>query len=481
MKLQKHKDTIITGGIVLMYALLVFRSLSYCYFWDNIQQISREAHWFYNTGFSSLLIPSDNANPDYAATGYHPPLMGMMTAALWKLFGQTLWVSHAFMLVWIGVLMVNTGLLLKKILPAPLWAPSFALLLLEPTILTQMVIASPDMILLAAFVWAVRATIDGKKGQLAVALLFLCGINMRGLFAGAVLFAGQIYYRHTGRGMASLWRAMRQTLGVYLPVILLLAAYYAYYLLQKGWFFQHEAADGHYAMPHSVGRIITHLAEYGLRSLENGRFLLWGLALWLLLKKCLRKNIQTDRNRTFLFIVFAGLTLIYLTFVFISQMPFSARYFMPQFFLMSVLVIAELSELHLSSIKRTAFFCIVVLVELSGHLWVYPDKIAKSWDCTLAHTDYYPLRKECFDYIDAQKISYNDISAGFCFYGTREITELHPGNGRIGMEPDRPYFLYSNISNLDDNLALELQDSTKWQCIKSFEKRFVEIKLMKKR
>ena len=72
--------------VAAVYLGLGIATLHNCYFWDVIQQVSKEGFWFYKTNFSSLLIPADN---EYGimATGYHPPLMGLMTAALWKVFG----------------------------------------------------------------------------------------------------------------------------------------------------------------------------------------------------------------------------------------------------------------------------------------------------------------------------------------------------------------------------------------------------------
>ena len=72
---------------VIAYSLLTFICMNNGYFWDNIQQISKEAHWFYFTDFSSLLMPAQNSGAEIIATGYHPPLMGIMTAVLWKIFG----------------------------------------------------------------------------------------------------------------------------------------------------------------------------------------------------------------------------------------------------------------------------------------------------------------------------------------------------------------------------------------------------------
>jgi len=110
------------------------------------------------------------------------------------------------------------------------------------------------------------------------------------------------------------------------------------------------------------------------------------------------------------------------------------------------------------------------LFELTGHLWIYPEKMAKSWDCTLAHLPYYELRKQCFDYIDRQNMDYERISAGFCLYGDRGFTELNQAGKKVGTQLNNQYFIYSNISNLPDEWIDELHNSAHWKPLRTFEK-----------
>ncbi|MDD4197945.1 MAG: hypothetical protein PHZ12_00865 [Paludibacter sp.] len=122
---------------------------------------------------------------------------------------------------------------------------------------------------------------------------------------------------------------------------------------------------------------------------------------------------------------------------------------------------------------------LIIFAQTTGHLWIYPDKIAKPWDTTLGHLTYYDLREECFEYIDANNINYNDISAGFCLYGNRRFIELINEDKIVHHEKNRQYFLYSNISNVEDELINEFEDGNKWQLIKTFKKGFVFIKIYK--
>lgn len=160
-------------------------------------------------------------------------------------------------------------------------------------------------------------------------------------------------------------------------------------------------------------------------------------------------------------------------------MPFSARYFMPQFFVLTILAMYGLCT-HLKQQHLKYAFILIILFELSGNLWIYPDKIAKSWDCTLAHLPYYELRKDCFEYLDTNKINYKDVSAGFCLYGNRQFIELNNSGKIISSGADHKYFIYSNISNIEDKFANELINKNLWTNIKAFKKGYVEIIIYKR-
>jgi hypothetical protein len=155
-------------------------------------------------------------------------------------------------------------------------------------------------------------------------------------------------------------------------------------------------------------------------------------------------------------------------------MPFSPRYFMPQFFVLTILSMSGIIQ-YFENRKVTLIFVIVLVFELTGNFWIYPERIAKSWDSTLAHLSYYEVRKECFDYIDLQKLDYKDISAGFCLYGERRFIELKNVNKAVDSDPSRKYFIYSNISNLQDSLADDMKNPKHWAPVKRFEKGFVFI------
>lgn len=469
-----HKNNIPLLLVSIVYIALTALCLNNFYFWDNIQQISKEAHWFYISNFKSLFITPQNNAYDITATGYHPPLMGIMTALLWKVVGYKLWISHIFVFVWAIVLIYNLKRVLSFIFDDKYINWILAIILLESALLSQFAIASPDFILFTAFIVSLRAIIERKNILLTIGIFFLCCINMRGLFVGTILFIAHNYYNWQINEKRYKLKTLFQTLLPYIPTILLLMAYYSAYFIINGWFFKDSANSGHYALPSNMGQVIRHFAEFALRSIENGRIIIWVLGIFTAIKLFKTRPNLSPILKTFL-LIFFFLTGIYVIFIFISQMPFSTRYFMPQFFLLTVIALFGTIKYLKNRIKLV--FAIVLIFELTGHFWIYPRTVAKSWDCTLAHLPFYNLRNECFEFIDTMELDYNDISAGFCLYGKRRYIELKNDDREISSGSDRKYFIYSNISNIEDDLGIELMYQNKWTLIKEFKEGFVCIEL----
>ena len=408
-------------SITVIYVILAILTLNNCYFWDVIQQVSKEGHWFYLTDFSSLLIPENNSL-NISATGYHPPLMGMMTALLWKIFGLHLWVSHAFTAFWAILLIYNSWKLISSLFSGKYVGWTLLIVLLEPTILTQFAIASPDFILFTAFVISLRAIFGRKPFLLGIGIFFLCCINMRGVFVGIMLFFANIYFDYLQSNKKYSLKSFGQTLLPYLPTLLVLISYFIYYFSQKGWFFAISGGNEHYEMPQNLQTIIAHFLSFVLRCVENGRFVIWILAfffLFILIKKK-RKLSSVEKTLGIFVLLLNGL---YFLFIFISQMPFSARYFSPQFFALTILVLLFIVK-YFDFKKIKLIFILILVFTLSGHFWIYPEKMAKAWDATLAHLPYYELRNDCFKYIDENDFDYNDLAAGFCLSGDRGFIKL---------------------------------------------------------
>lgn len=465
--------------IVIVYSGLTILSLNNCYFWDNIYYTPVFAYKF-QTLFSSQnwttfsLIFNDQF---ISSLGFYPPTMGFITALLWKIVGCHLWVSHTFYFAWFILLVYNLWKLLSKIMPSKFVGWTLLIILLEPTILTQYSIASPDFILFTSFIISLRAIIENKRKLLLAGIILLCGIHVRGLFVAAILLMVDYYNNYILLKNRANFRNIAKTTIPYLISFILIGVYLIIYLRAGGGLISTSAYSTHYEQPTAI-LMLRNIATFGLRSLENGRFLIWVIGLIMLLF-IFKRKFSTSNYIKLVILFFVCHLGLYVLFIFITKMPFSHRYFMPHYFALTVIAILGIGN-YLSEKKSIIVFVIIILTEITGNLWIYPEIMAKSWDCTLAHLPYYKLRNECFEYIDSSKIDYKDISAGFCLYGSRELIELRKNAKSISDSTTNKYFIYSNISNLNDSLILNLKNAKYWQPIRTFEKGFVNIVVYKR-
>ena len=98
--LKRNINLINNVLLFLPYAIctiLFVVSFNFPYFWDGVAQVSKEGFNYYgqfNPNFHNLTVTH---SPSLF------PMMGLMTAALWTVFGLKLWVTHALILLW-GIL-----------------------------------------------------------------------------------------------------------------------------------------------------------------------------------------------------------------------------------------------------------------------------------------------------------------------------------------------------------------------------------------
>lgn len=475
MKTPNFTNIFFFGLTFLTYCLLTIICWNHGYFWDNIQLTSIEAHWYYLTDFKALIVPK--SAPELGIYGtVGPPLLPLVTAFLWKTVAYKVWVSHALIFLWAIVLIYNTWKLVTCFFLEKYVGWVSFIILMETTLLAQFSIAPPDFILFTAFVISLRAIFERKNVLLAIGFLFLLAISMRGFFTGTILFVVHgVFYFYSKEESDK--RTFFKTFLPYLPAFLILIIYFSSYFITQGWFFTNSKFAEAHNPPTNIVFIIRHLCDLGMRLIENGRIIIWLIAIFVAWKMFKTKTKQS-KDMMFILSVFILLTGLYLLFSFITKMPFLTRYFMPHILLLTIFALVGLTKFI--SEKRTKYIFILILCfELTGHFWIYPEKTTVIWDSTLAHLPYYELREECFDYIDKKEIDYNDISAGFSLYDDRRFVELDNIHKVVGRDNRKLYFIYSNVSNIPDEWIDDFRNTKRWAPIKSFQKGFVIITIYK--
>ena len=419
---------------VLITILIWLRSCRHPFFWDTIQLASRQAQWYYDQHFKYLLLP------DVIDSG-HPSGFGMYLALCWSGFGQSLLVSHLAILPF--VILTLWGLFrLSKFFSSPLGLFLPLLVALDPVFLGQISLISPDVALLALFIWGLLGVVEKRSILLLICSIVLAMISLRGMMAVLVLYLFQII-NIENRDWKKPAHWLRSALP-FVPAGLLALAFLGYHAWAKSWVGFH--ADSPWRDSFTVvgfkgmlknGFVLTwRIADYG-------RVFLVLAALWLAYKqfKSLRSNP---------FFPLAVITLLIQVPHFLLFQGVSAhRYLLPFFLALQLFFFMLLKQSQLKTKVKSIILGLVILGMASGNFWVYPSGIAQGWDSTPAHWPHFALRKEVIGYLDQQGIPLETVGTTFPEIGPlhwRDLNARQDGFSPLNLAQNE-YVYYSSVMN----------------------------------
>ena len=126
------------------------------------------------------------------------------------------------------------------------------------------------------------------------------------------------------------------------------------------------------------------------------------------------------------------------------------RYLMPFYMICFLLFASVLISIKHNTLK-TILLSIVFLSLFSGHLWIYPERYSQSWDASLAHLPYFELRDEAAQYLNENKIDFDNVATGFPTFNSLYLTDFKNDKNifcQLTNEVDNySYVLDSNIQN----------------------------------
>ncbi len=466
---------------IFLFVLVILATLGvshHPFFWDTIQLGSKHAHYFYETNFSSIILPEE-------IDSGHLPAFGMYLAAAWKIFGKSLPVSHLAMLPFLlGI--VFFLLKIGEKLAGRNWAPWLVLLCLtDPVLAGQGVLVSPDVVLVCFFLMALWAIWEKKNRMwLALAIIGLGMVSMRGMMLGVAIFTFHLF---SGFQKKDGFRVPARKIMPFLPGGLLALAFLYYHWKMTGWIGYHNNSEWAPSFERvSFSGLLKNKLVLGWRFLDFGRvFIVFGLVViftanWPGLSKW-KTRLKSLKNhqmltQILLLLLFTALAIIPPMVLYKGLM--GHRYLLPVFLPLTFLFFYSLQGL----VKyRRALFIIVFIGLACGNLWVYPKNIAMGWDSTLAHLPWYSLETNMEQYLHAHDIPYSAVGTAFPNIGPRKNMEL---NGAVDgfIEKDlneNCYVLYSNVMNdfTDEELG---RLENEWQEVHRLERRGVCVILYKK-
>lgn len=393
------------------------------FFWDSIQLASKQASHIFYTG--SLLLP------DSIDSG-HPPGFGAYLALWWKALGRELWVSHLAM--WpINFLLFYQLIRLCRKLNSKHWYWLFAIALLEPVLLGQLCLMSPDLALLALFLLLLNSilpkgnfsfldyqsssaneqptiaptTINSPKFWLIfLATLGLSVISTRAWVAAFVVFLVETIFIQRKFSFKSL---LPYALGG-LPAIIYLVTHY----MAKGWVGYHENSPWIDSLATvGMGEMLFNIGILGWRLLDYGRVFLWLiLAILLVINfKHFKRYLLETRLLFALIVLLIGI-------IALMTVPRSGmigpRYLLPGIILFDITVIhLLLKEQSFGQLAKKGLLALGLIGLLSGSFWVYPFRIAQAWDATPLHAVYYPHYEKAVAWCRSNDVDLSAIGTVF--------------------------------------------------------------------
>ncbi len=452
----------------IFLSILIF-SFSYNngIFWDNVLFTSKIGNHLYETNVFNWYLPDsiDNA---------HPPTLGFLVAILWKLFGHHLWVSHLVLIPFtIGLfyqLFKFTAFYTK---PKYLTIYAFILIIADPTLFTQLVIVSPEVIQLFFFFLAINSILYQNYYLKIIGLFFLSIISYRGMMLCAGIFIFEVLnnYIIDKKKIKSLLNSkfiISYVIGS-IPALL----YLTWRLIVKGWIFTHPNSPWvEFSKFASFKEFFRNIIVLIHRYNDFGRVFIFVLIIYSILR--FYKTIFTEQIKQLLLLAMTSVFVIIIASLIMTN-AFGHRYFIASYIVLALLSFIILIKFY----KRKKIIYTLLLVGLiSGNLWIYPRNISQGWDATLAHLPYYDLRTEAINYLNKNNIEIEDVGTFFPNLTSLDNVDLS-GDMRsfTHFNGQNDYLFYSNVYNLTDE-EYEIID-TKYTLVKQFNKYNIHVNIYK--
>ena len=428
------------------------------FFWDTIQLASKHAHFFYGQGGNWKVLPPE-------IDSGHPPALGYYLAFLWGVFGKNLAVGHWGMLPFLGFIVWLLYRLGKR-LGGTNWAFwLLPLVLLDPVLLGQMAMVSPDTILVAFFLCSIEGIAGRIKGLAIIGIAGLCIISMRGMMCAAALFSWHLLSDRKTL-FHSLWIA-------FLPGFALASAFLLWHLQAAGWIAYHAGSPWAPAFRQaSATDMLRNLAILAWRWLDFGRLPEWiavaGL-IWLG-----QKRYPSDTQQRWPFErIWLLLWLCLFIFLSISAIRYhnlsAHRYFLPVYLAFHLFVFQWIVKSKILRPLGKKWVLTLLSISLAtGNLQVYPHGISMDWDSTLAHVPYHQVRADAVHYLQQQQIPLSSVGSSFPNLNTGENIQLDGDlTAFAAMDTALNRFVFiSNVFNdvsREDRLGLQQNWNLVWQ------------------
>lgn len=470
----ENRNTVL---FILCYAfalLLFFISSNHSLFWDTVHYGSIQPNYYFSTNFENLFMPNEMDSGEV-------PFFAIYIATMWKLFGKSLEVSHFAILPFVLGVLCQLSKLCKKFIKSEFVGIAFLLIIVDTTLLSQITLVSPDIPLLFFFLLGLNAVLDNNKTALSISIIFLSVGITRGLILSFCLFIFDLYHNVLiTRNRKNIILELLKRSVLFLPGLLIFLLYNYFHYILKGWVFTYEESPwiGTKELVDFKG-FLVNIGYLCWRLVDFGKVIIWAIILFLILKlKSRFWKLPHSKPLAFL-----SITLLFFCHVDMlwAKNLLAHRYFIPVNICISLLCSSILFSETVSNKTRRLLVSLWFVFLISGSFWIYPDKIAKGWDSTLAHLPYYNLRLQAIDFLERKDIDFTEVQSFFPNVATIDAIDLNGDQRNFdNFDGSSRYVFYSNIFNVSDEEYDKIHDVKNYKSIKQFERNGVVVSIFEK-
>lgn len=399
------------------------------FWWDSAGFVVNAAKDFLSQNFN----PPIALHSDFA----HPPLVMMLIALAWKIGGIQPLMAHSTVLPFIGIFLIATYFLAKKLV-APISAFFSALIVATvPIVLheaSQVYLDLPA----AALSIAALALLFHKKYGLSVAAFILAALSRETVLLVLPLYAflgwKSIDPKSIKHKIASLLGLLSPLLA-YLGYVLIFHAYTGFWFSSRSGRFDSKLAT-------LFEQVVPSLKNVGASFfIDNGMWVLSLLALGALIMLWHKKMLASSLNRNLLGFL---LTTIGVLCAYAVFQEYTLRYSLMVLPLWIITVVAMLEQASTKLLKTNAFaFMVIALV---GSIGVF----AMNW---------YPKTAPTASYTFSPPTNLTALDRIFVFRQVAKYLELtHGGKETLGSFPENQQLTQPFLGYVDTPLPFSLCD-----------------------
>ncbi len=425
---SSHKGKLLLLLLVFLGFILLLGA-DMPFFWDCIQLGSKHAYYFYE---NSMVL---DYLPDSINSG-HIPAFGYYLAAYWTLFGKSLMVSHLSMWPFVFTSVIVLWKLFDQEIENPyLLFFGVIVCLMDPTLMTQLLMVSPDVVLICGFLLVLYGYRINHSWLQAIGFLLLALISIRGIALAGII----------GLWMLSRSKSLKSLILISLPSIGAVMLYYLSHYFSQGWIGVHSDSPWQASISFaSLEGMAKNVVVMIWRIVDFGR-VCWICLFLLFLYRSRRLGHSISGLISLLPYLIIGFGLLTIPFVALT----GHRYYLPIILLGLIGTVSLITQSKLTQFRQTALLVAILIIQLLSHRIVYPDSISQGWDSSLAYVPYIAQVDIVEDYLVEQGIPCAEVGTYFPLRGNSEYRDLDDRdcNYQAAEIGQHKYLITSNIMN----------------------------------